>query len=126
MNCTYVSLIVLVCGFVAVLILLCVILNNTIKLCEQWERGIGYLSWLKGSTQKFDKALDWLLERKGMRLDYRSGGWMWSCTSEKDWRRARTAEDILKNPEGAIYLGVLGALREFENEKKEAKKGGRK
>lgn len=126
MSLTYGLAGIIICMLIVAIILLIAVLNHTTKLCDQWERGIGYLSWLKGSNTKFDKALDWLLEQKGMRLDYRSGGWMWSCCSEKDWRRAKTAEDIMKNPEGAIYLGVLGALREFENEKKLAKKGGKK
>lgn len=126
MSFTYGLAGIIICMLIVAIILLLAVLNHTTRLCDCWERGLGYLSWLKGSSTKFDKALDWLLEQKGMRLDYKCGGWMWSCTSDKDWRRAKTAEDIMKNPEGAIYLGVLGALREFENEKKAAKKGGKK
>lgn len=106
-----------------------------------------HLSWLKefstslrdrcaqteSRARKLEKAVEWFLARRGMKLDYSSFSWDWSVVpmekpkwyNDDSWRKFLENREVIAQ---TLYEANKKALEDWDREKtkKETKKGGKK
>lgn len=118
---------------ILLLILLIVMLKTHGSVFVMDDR-FGYMrdKWAQteARTKKIEKAVDWFLERRGLKLDYSNITWDWTVMPiqqghELDdwWRQIQMhREEIVY----ALYESTKNALEDHDKEKEKKKKGKKK
>ena len=104
-----------------------VCLHRLADIKELWDRVRDKLSSNETRLNKFEAAVEWFLQKEGMKLDSTYYGWRWYVvpTDDDHLRDWLTRTDRSKREElaKALYEANLQAMRDFDKEqKKEAKK----
>lgn len=121
----------LVGSSLALLLLVFLVLNQQSTIYEMKELSSALRDkWActEGRTRKIEKAVDWFLERKGLKLDRSNISWDWTIMPIQqgheldDWWKQiqRHREEIVY----ALYEATKNALD--DNEKEKNKKGKKK
>lgn len=104
-----------------------VCLHRLADVKELWDRVRDNLASNETRLNKFDAAVEWFLQKEGMKLESTCTSWRWFVTPTddghlRDWlmRTDERKRDALAD---ALYKSTLQAMRDFASEqKKEAKK----
>ena len=99
-----------------------VCLHRLADIKELWDRVSDKLASSQTCLNKFDAAVEWFLQKEGMKLDSTYSGWRWYVVPTddgklRDWlerKEYRTREELAE----AIYKAHLHAMRDHDKEKK--------
>lgn len=118
---------------IALLLLVTLVVMAGMALCrladvrELWERLRAQLAANEGHLNKVETAVDWFLQKEGMKVDFMHATWKWYVTSIddghlRDWldrKDDRKREELADS----IYRAYLQAMRDRDKERaKETKK----
>lgn len=111
---------------VANLVWLAFILCKLKTLGENWKLISDRSSAVDTRLNKIETAVEWWLQKEGMRLDRSPSMWRWYVTTTddgtlRDWL-TRTEERKREALADALYKASIQAMRDFENETKKANK----
>lgn len=118
----------------ALLLLVFLVLSQQSKIDEiqkDMNGRISQLPWINERTRKIEKAVDWFLGTKGLKLERRPASWEWTVmptTSPEHelndwWRQIQMhREEIVY----ALYESTKNALEDHDKEKEKKKKGKKK
>ena len=110
---------------ITLIIIVIICLHRLADVKELWERVRDKLASTDTHLNKLESAVEWFLQKEGMKLDMLH--WRWYVTPTDDghlrnWLR-RTEDRKRKALADAMYKSTLQAMRDFDKEqKKEAKK----
>lgn len=102
-------------------------LHRLAEIKELWDRVRDKLASNETRLNKFDAAVEWFLQKEGMKLDSTYSGRRWFVTPAddchlRDWL-ARTDDRKREALAKALYEANLQAMRDFDKEqRKETKK----
>lgn len=125
MNCT-VWIAIGVGLLVANMVWLAFILHRLKTIDDLWNRIRDKSSAVDTRLNKIEAAVEWWLQKEGMRLEMSSSLWRWYVVPTddghlRDWL-TRTEERKREALADALYKASIQAMRDFENETKKANK----
>ena len=99
-----------------------VCLHRLADIKELWDRVRDKLSSNETRLNKFEAAVEWFLQKEGMKLDSTYSGWRWYVVPTddgklRDWL-TRTDERKREALAEAIYKAHLQAMRDHDKETK--------
>lgn len=123
----------LVGSALALLLLVFLVLNqqSTISAMKELSSALrDKWAQTEGRTRKIEKAVDWFLERKGLKLDRSNISWDWNIMPiqqghelDEWWKQIqRHREEIVY----ALYESTKNALEDHDKEKNKKDKKGKK
>lgn len=89
---------------------------------EKWDRVRDKLATNETRLNKFEAAVEWFLQKEGMKLESTYSGWRWFVTPTddrhlRDWL-VRTDERKREELAKALYDASLQAMRDHDKETK--------